>query len=48
MILSHSVGNVVLLNLGLSDEDYTYACSDIDLVIHAAATVNLVYPYQVG
>lgn len=40
-------GNVALLNLGLSDEDYTYACADIDLVIHAAATVNLVFPYQV-
>lgn len=42
------LGNVALLNLGLSDEDYTYTCSDIDLVIHAAASVNLIYPYQVN
>lgn len=34
--------------MGLSDEDYMYACSDIDMVIHAAASVNLVYPYNVS
>ncbi|KAL4230934.1 hypothetical protein ACF0H5_011308 [Mactra antiquata] len=39
-------GDVALINMGLSDEDYTYACSDVDLVIHAAASVNLVYPYN--
>lgn len=39
-------GDVALLNMGLSDEDYMYACSDIDMVIHAAANVNLVYPYN--
>ncbi|KAH3843031.1 hypothetical protein DPMN_116538, partial [Dreissena polymorpha] len=39
-------GDVALINLGLPDEDYAYLCSDIDLVIHAAASVNLVYPYN--
>ena len=37
-----------MLNLGLSDEEYTYMSSDVDLVIHAAASVNLVYPYAVS
>ncbi|WAQ97992.1 LGRD-like protein [Mya arenaria] len=38
-------GDVALVHLGLSDEDYTYMSSDVDLVVHAAASVNLVYPY---
>ncbi|XP_059147349.1 uncharacterized protein LOC131935076 [Physella acuta] len=39
-------GNVSLLRLGLSEEDYTYLCTDIDFVIHSAASVNLAYPYS--
>ncbi|BFZ14993.1 hypothetical protein BsWGS_18032 [Bradybaena similaris] len=39
-------GNVSLMRLGLSEEDYTYLCTDIDFVIHAAASVNLAYPYS--
>ena len=44
----HFPGDVALLNLGLSDEEYTYMSSDVDLAIHAAASVNLVYPYAVS
>ncbi|XP_035825631.1 linear gramicidin synthase subunit D [Aplysia californica] len=39
-------GNISLMRLGLSEEDYTYLCTDIDFVIHAAAAVNLAYPYS--
>ncbi|KAH9494553.1 hypothetical protein Btru_019837 [Bulinus truncatus] len=39
-------GNVSLLRLGLSEEDYTYLCTDIDFIIHSAASVNLAYPYS--
>ena len=42
------LGNVALINLGLSEEEYTYVCTDVDFIIHAAATVNLIYPYTVG
>ena len=27
---------------------YTYVCTDVDFIIHAAATVNLIYPYTVS
>lgn len=40
-------GDVVLLRLGLSEEDYTFLSHDVDTVIHAAAYVNLIYPYEV-
>ncbi|GFN88138.1 linear gramicidin synthase subunit d-like, partial [Plakobranchus ocellatus] len=39
-------GNVALMYLGLDEADYTYLCTDIDFIIHAAAAVNLVYPYS--
>jgi thioester reductase-like protein len=39
-------GDVSLLNLGLSEEHYTYLLCEIDSIIHAAATVNLVHPYH--
>ncbi|RUS78344.1 hypothetical protein EGW08_013895 [Elysia chlorotica] len=39
-------GNVALMHLGLDEADYTYMCTDVDFVIHAAAAVNLVYPYS--
>lgn len=33
--------------MGMNEDDYTYLCTDIDFIIHAAAYVNLVYPYEV-
>ena len=41
-------GDVGLVNLGLSDDAYTYLSTDIDFIIHAAAYVNLVFPYAVS
>lgn len=35
-----------MLNLGLREEDYVYLLCEIDSIIHAAATVNLVNPYH--
>ena len=40
-------GDIALLNMGLKEEEYMYLCSEIDAIIHAAAQVNMVYPYQV-
>jgi len=31
----------------MSEDDYTYLLYEVDSVIHAAATVNLVHPYHV-
>ncbi|KAK0418948.1 hypothetical protein QR680_013867 [Steinernema hermaphroditum] len=39
-------GDVALVKFGLSDEHYHLLTYDIDVVIHAAAYVNLIYPYQ--
>ncbi|XP_076070735.1 uncharacterized protein LOC143042341 [Mytilus galloprovincialis] len=39
-------GDVALINMGMNEDDYTYLCTDIDFIIHAAAYVNLVYPYE--
>ena len=36
------------MNIGLNEDDYTYLCTDIDFIIHAAAAVNLAYPYSVS
>jgi thioester reductase-like protein len=36
---------VALLQFGLSDDDYHFVGYETDMVIHAAAYVNLVYPY---
>ena len=33
--------------MGIDADDYTYLSTDIDYIIHAAAYVNLIYPYQV-
>lgn len=41
-------GEVALVNLGMNDDDYNYLCTDTDFIIHAAAAVNLVYPYSVS
>lgn len=40
-------GDIALVKFSLSDEDYHYLTYDVDVVIHAAAYVNLIYPYQV-
>lgn len=39
-------GEVALVNLGMNDDDFNYLCTDTDFIIHAAAAVNLVYPYS--
>lgn len=39
-------GNVALMKLGMSDDDYNYLSTDTDFIIHAAAHVNLAYPYS--
>ncbi|XP_076468299.1 uncharacterized protein LOC143299079 isoform X1 [Babylonia areolata] len=39
-------GNVALMKLGLSEDDYTYLSTDTDFIVHAAANVNLAYPYS--
>lgn len=44
---SYITGDVALVKLGMNEDDYAYFCTDIDFVIHAAANVNLVYPYSV-
>ena len=40
-------GDVGLFNMGLTEEDYLYLSTEVDFIIHAAAYVNLIYPYQV-
>ncbi|XP_071951852.1 uncharacterized protein [Antedon mediterranea] len=39
-------GDVSLRNMGMSEEDYTYLSYEIDFIVHAAAYVNLIYPYD--
>ena len=39
-------GDVGLSRLGCSEEDYHFLSLNIDVVIHAAAMVNLIYPYE--
>ncbi|KAL9971921.1 hypothetical protein ACROYT_G018144 [Oculina patagonica] len=39
-------GDVSLIKLGMSEEEYVHLSSEIDFIIHAAAAVNMVYPYQ--
>ncbi|ESP02708.1 hypothetical protein LOTGIDRAFT_171783, partial [Lottia gigantea] len=39
-------GEISLFKMGMTEEDYTYLCTDVDFIIHAAAAVNLAYPYQ--
>lgn len=41
-------GNVALMKLGLSDDDYNYLTTETDFIVHAAANVNLAYPYSVS
>jgi len=35
------------MNMGLIEDDYLYLCTEIDYIVHAAAHVNLIYPYEV-
>ncbi|TKR66914.1 hypothetical protein L596_023140 [Steinernema carpocapsae] len=39
-------GDVALVQFGLSEENFHLLTYDVDVVIHAAAYVNLIYPYQ--
>lgn len=39
-------GDVSVLHFGLTNDDYAYLSYEIDFIIHAAAVVNLVYPYK--
>jgi len=39
------LGDAALYQMGLDDDDYAFLSSHVDLVLHAAASVNLVYPY---
>ncbi|XP_050415332.1 uncharacterized protein LOC126829469 isoform X1 [Patella vulgata] len=39
-------GEIALTKMGMTEDDYTYLCTDVDFIIHAAASVNLAYPYQ--
>ena len=39
-------GDASLHHLGLDDDDYAALSMSVDLVVHCAALVNLVYPYQ--
>ncbi len=41
------VGDVGLMNMGMNEEDYVYLSTEVDFIVHAAAYVNLIYPYQV-
>uniref|UniRef100_A0A1I8I6Z4 Fatty acid synthase n=1 Tax=Macrostomum lignano TaxID=282301 RepID=A0A1I8I6Z4_9PLAT len=38
-------GDLSLVKFGLSEDDYAFLSSEIDVVIHAGAYVNLIYPY---
>lgn len=35
------------MNMGMSEEDYHYLSTEVDVIVHAAAYVNLIYPYEV-
>ena len=39
-------GDASLHHMGLDDDDYAMLATGVDLVVHCAALVNLVYPYQ--
>jgi len=40
------VGDAGLQNMGLDDDEYHFLSQHVDTVVHAAAIVNLVYPYD--
>jgi len=39
-------GDISLVNLGLSEEEYAHFAVEIDFIVHAAAAVNLIFPYK--
>ncbi|GAB1602662.1 uncharacterized protein LOC115218372 [Argonauta hians] len=39
-------GDVAIASLGMNMDDYLHMCTEIDFIIHAAALVNLAYPYN--
>ena len=41
-------GDVAIVNLGMNEEEYMHMCTEVDFIIHAAASVNLAYPYIVS
>lgn len=42
------IGEVVLVNFGMNDDDFNYLCIDIDFIIYVVVVVNLVYFYSVS
>ncbi|KAJ1471611.1 hypothetical protein T484DRAFT_1843426 [Baffinella frigidus] len=40
------VGDASLVRFGLDEEDHAYLAQHMDVVVHAAAQVNLLYPYD--
>lgn len=40
------VGDISLKSFGIEEEDYMFLTRTIDIVVHAAAQVNLIYPYE--
>jgi thioester reductase-like protein len=40
------VGDAGLQNMGLDEDEYHYLSQHVDNVVHAAAVVNLLYPYE--
>ena len=40
------VGDAGLQNMGLDDDEYHFLSQHVDTVVHAAALVNLIYPYD--
>lgn len=46
--VSTIAADIALVQFGLSEEHYHFLSYEIDLVIHAAAYVNLIYPYKVN
>ena len=39
-------GDVSLYHMGLGEDDYSFLSTGVDVIIHCAAQVNLVYPYR--
>ena len=40
------VGDLSQARLGLSSDDYTCLCQDVDTIIHNGAAVNHILPYS--
>lgn len=46
MSFTYILGDVSLNNFGMTVDDYEAMSYEIDYVIHAAAQVNLLYPFE--